>query len=81
MSITVIKYDVRYDVLEWWLGQQFGPQMTADGYQVWTATPIAAGHSSWWSVTAPREITHDETNEMKQRSLPPKRRPFGAKKK
>ncbi|KAL6414535.1 hypothetical protein AUP68_01064 [Ilyonectria robusta] len=37
MSISVVKYDVRHDVLEGWLEQQFGPQMTADGSQVWSA--------------------------------------------
>ncbi|KAF7556416.1 hypothetical protein G7Z17_g1480 [Cylindrodendrum hubeiense] len=80
MSITVIKYDVRHDILESWLWREFGSQVTTDGSQVWSATPIAAGHSSWWSVTAPRELTKDETHELRLKSLPPKRVPFGAKK-
>ncbi|KAH8687055.1 hypothetical protein BGZ61DRAFT_454117 [Ilyonectria robusta] len=79
MSISVVKYDVRHDVLEGWLEQQFGPQITADGSQVWSAKPIASGHSSWWSVTAPRGITKDETDELKLRSLPKKRTPFGVR--
>ncbi|RMJ13030.1 hypothetical protein BHE90_001577 [Fusarium euwallaceae] len=72
---TAIKYDVLESVLKAWLLEQFGPGETEYG-TVWTCQLVAAGHSSMWQVTAPREITSDEQDQLRIRAQPRRRRTF-----
>ncbi|KAH7268872.1 hypothetical protein B0J15DRAFT_233266 [Fusarium solani] len=70
---TAIKYDVLENVLRAWLQEQFGPGETEYG-TVWSCMLVGAGHSSMWQVTAPREITSDERDQLKLRAQRSRRR-------
>ncbi|KAF4968333.1 hypothetical protein FSARC_4279 [Fusarium sarcochroum] len=71
--ITAVKYAVPQQVLESWLQNTFGDSHTEAGHEVWSCT---LNNNDMRQVTAPREITSDEQNQLKERA--PKRPPkFG----
>ncbi|KAK4652074.1 hypothetical protein QC762_0099250 [Podospora pseudocomata] len=70
MSVqTPLTYAVSLWVLEKWLSQTFGAK-TVGERTTWSYKPDVQGGSSFWVVTAPREITKEEQQELEKRSAP-----------
>ncbi|KAK4221864.1 hypothetical protein QBC38DRAFT_491187 [Podospora fimiseda] len=81
MPTSAIEYDVQQTVLVDWLQNEFGDRINEKGVVVWSVSAVGAGHTSWWSVDAPRDILPNEQHELKLRSMQgtgtPWRRRFG----
>ncbi|KAK1994441.1 hypothetical protein LX36DRAFT_660536 [Colletotrichum falcatum] len=70
MPVTsVVKYDVREDILKQHLDQFF--------VEGWSYEESGDGQSSWWVVTGPSAIPDDIMKDMQKASRPKRKTTFG----